>query len=536
MTLDSTRSVRVQDEVDSQSASPGKTRLACCSLSAFYRPPLLPAMPEHRLSRLLKTTLLRRASTPSVSQSHKADDRAEDPTVPVPSLPSGPAPQLFAPVDSFFKPRSRSVVSSLPIPSPSFVDEPPPPVSGSNPDPDFFQGQGADSSPAPPAAPPRNKHRQHDPSLTQPAPNPPGTATDTPSDDSQPQQQPEEGRSKGRLHSVSSTSSGSRPANSPPQTTPLTEGPSTAATTPGAASSRPSRPSPKLPHANETEVAKVATSDPPRPASIKTADERPVADPRSPYFATPTVPKRPTLAVRRQSLLPSSQQHLIDGLLDPKLLFPHGSLDTGKPTVSTEMVSQRKIWVRRPGGSATLVPRMEDWVVDELRDQVLRKYGNSIGRSFDSPDIVIKVLPREGSNKKATPERVLNPEELLSSVIDAYYPGGQTVDEALVVEVPQRRTPKPSPRHQSYYHHPEAGEHGDYFTLVPATGGQNQNVHTASSASHQPHSMSILTTGIAPPLPSPGSISGRHPRRPPLTRHTTNSPTMLGSALNVKGM
>ncbi|KAL4888806.1 CheY-like superfamily [Aspergillus ambiguus] len=40
---------------------------------------------------------------------------------------------------------------------------------------------------------------------------------------------------------------------------------------------------------------------------------------------------------------------------------------------------------------------------------------------------------------------------------------------------------------------------------------------------------------MVPPLPSPGSRANRPSRRPPLTRHTTNSPTMLGQAPNPKG-
>lgn len=230
--------------------------------------------------------------------------------------------------------------------------------------------------------------------------------------------------------------------------------------------------------------------------------------------------KHSSLIARRQ--LPHSQ-----GLLDSGLLFDQGrSVDPASPDML-----QRKIWVKRPGGSATLVPAMHDAVVDELRDQVILKYGNSLGRNLDSPDILMKITPRAGMPKQGTPERVLNPEEPLLSVVDAYYPGGQRVEEALVIDIPPRRTPKASPRHSVYHHHPEQ-EH-DYFTLVPANashpGVATPPPHpTANVNSHQAPSISILTTGMAPALPSPGTRTSR--RRPPLTRHATNSPTILGQA------
>lgn len=166
------------------------------------------------------------------------------------------------------------------------------------------------------------------------------------------------------------------------------------------------------------------------------------------------------------------------------------------------------------------------------------KYANSLGRSFDSPDIVIRILAREGSNRQTHSERLLSPEEVLSSVLDAYYPGGQTIEEALVIDAPTRRTPKPSPRHPVYLHHQsEPGEHGDYFPLMPANpGAPTPPTHPSSSGQANPPSISVLTTGVVPPLPSPGSRGSRHHRRPPLTRHTTDSPTMLGQGPGVTGM
>lgn len=255
------------------------------------------------------------------------------------------------------------------------------------------------------------------------------------------------------------------------------------------------------------------------------------------------VPSRPTIAAGRQSLLPPSQQHLVNSLLEPGL-FSHDSDSLASPfnPAPLEMV-QRKVWVRRPGASPTLISVPEDSVVDELRDHVLRKYANSLGKVYDAPDLIIRISPRESSNRPAAPDRILSPEEPVFPILDSYYPGGQTVEEALIIDAPQRRTPRPSPR-QSYYYHAEPGEHGEYFPLMPVPinvgtppAHPSSSISSASGVSaHQTPSISVLTTGKVPPLPSPGNRPSRHPpRRPPYARHTTNSPTLVASS-NCKGI
>src|SRR5271154_5775942 len=105
-------------------------------------------------------------------------------------------------------------------------------------------------------------------------------------------------------------------------------------------------------------------------------------------------------------------------------------------------MSKRKIWVKRPGSSPTQVTVNADDLVDDVRDVILRKYANSLGRSFDSPDVTLKILARETSNKNVGKERVLGPEEHIGNTLDAYYAGGQSINEALIIEMPRRRTPK----------------------------------------------------------------------------------------------
>ncbi|KAK3117899.1 Two-component response regulator SSK1p [Teratosphaeriaceae sp. CCFEE 6253] len=223
---------------------------------------------------------------------------------------------------------------------------------------------------------------------------------------------------------------------------------------------------------------------------------------------------------------------------------------------------QRKVWVRRPGASATLIPYHPNDMVDDVREVILRKYKNSLGGTFDAPDMTLRLFQRVNgaalSQQQESLERILSPDEDMARVIDAHYPGGQTVAEALVIDVPARErerprtTPRPSPRAPIHYPQgPAAGsaaayyhalddyrpreEGGDYFPLMPAaapgsvsgvvhgpTGAYQQHTHdpraalahahhpsnaglpTMQDLPHPPRSIAVLHTGQLPLLPSPG--------------------------------
>lgn len=226
---------------------------------------------------------------------------------------------------------------------------------------------------------------------------------------------------------------------------------------------------------------------------------------------------------------------------------------SGSPTESLSSdddreMMQRKIWVKRPGASATLVVVNDDDLVDTVRDVILRKYANSLGRSIDSPDINLKIVSREQGNKSIPPDRMLGPDESIGRTLDSYYPGGQTIDEALLIDVPQRRTHTPSPRIGIGNHHP-AFAYPYYVTEDhrPGDGAREyfppMAVHSPHLAAHPPHlpqpngphlphSIGILATGQPPALPSPGGHSTRKHRdgRPKYVRQHTSSPTILHSS------
>lgn len=210
----------------------------------------------------------------------------------------------------------------------------------------------------------------------------------------------------------------------------------------------------------------------------------------------------------------------------------------------------RKIWVRRPGQSATLVQIREDDLVDDVRDMILKKYANSLGRTFDAPDMTLRIVQRgeSGNGQQQRSERVLGPEEEMCRTIDHYYSGGQTVEDAIVIDVPireKRQTPRPSPGARAYqqssYHQLDdyrPMENGtDYFPPMPPTivhPSMTNTHHPSIAGPLEPHqrSMSVLNTGQLPPLPSPGGTRrGMHSRengnRPKYQRQHTSSPTIL---------
>ena len=192
----------------------------------------------------------------------------------------------------------------------------------------------------------------------------------------------------------------------------------------------------------------------------------------------------------------------------------------------------RKIWVKRPDASATLITINQDDLVDDVRETILRKYANSLGKTFDSPDLNLRVLPRDHGR-----DRVLGPEEHMGRTIDSWYPGGQDIHEAIIIDIP-RRTPRASPRFQQAPHTAAAAI---YYNMDdgsrPTEAGEGyfppfQNMPSPGIPLNgaPPHSIAVIGTGQIPPIPSPGGTRSRHHReraeRPRLGRTHTASSTL----------
>lgn len=265
--------------------------------------------------------------------------------------------------------------------------------------------------------------------------------------------------------------------------------------------------------------------------------------------------------LRRQSLVAGQNTRIIRTLLDtPSGQQPFSPITPSTsdyfnpgPRTTNNIASMlhRKVWVRRPGASPTLVQIREDELVDDLREMILKKYANSLGRNFDAPDMTLRIATRADSQKNQT-ERLLGPEEEMCRTLDAYYPGGQTVDEAIIIDIPGKRTPRPSPR--SYHHSQQAAydalqdyrpvETGtEYFppmpALIPPSNPQTATSHDTRASHHPPppgsdhgRSISVLNTGQLPLLPSPGGTRRHREHRPKYQRQHTSSPTIITHASN----
>ncbi|KAI5867714.1 CheY-like protein [Durotheca rogersii] len=183
----------------------------------------------------------------------------------------------------------------------------------------------------------------------------------------------------------------------------------------------------------------------------------------------------------------------------------------------------RKVWVKRPFASPTLITINEDDLVDDVRELILRKYANSLGRHYDAPDLTLRIYDREQQTT-----RILTPDEPMGRTLDAYYSGGQSVDDALLIDIPARRTPKASPNPRYYSEDRPQESATDYFPPYPPTSQHPSAASaTAPNVTHQLHlppSMTVLSGNQLPPLPSPGSSRRLVASRPKIQRMHTASP------------
>lgn len=257
---------------------------------------------------------------------------------------------------------------------------------------------------------------------------------------------------------------------------------------------------------------------------------------------------------RKQSLIAHADLEVIKSLLqeDPNhpaipediAFVPSSNTMPASTTAIHTGMLHRKIWVKKTGGAATMVLIREDDLVDDVKEAILKKYSNNLGKHFDAPDITVRIMSRD-----KPVERVLNPDEQMCRTLDTYYPNGQSVDEALVIDVPTKRTPRPSPRmyhpQMAYYYPPEEtsrpNESGsDYFPPMPPVQSSPAALTSQSHDSRHSHSgheraMSVLNTGQVPPLPSPGGTRRahiQHKGRPSFPRQLTSSPTTLTTSVN----
>ena len=265
---------------------------------------------------------------------------------------------------------------------------------------------------------------------------------------------------------------------------------------------------------------------------------------QNPSYKGRPIPSSP----RRQSLVTNANAKIVQTLLDAEGRgLPSSEMDSADNMSSAVYASllTRRIWVKRPGASATMVQIREGDLVDDVRDTILKKYANSLGRHFDAPDLILRIVSHERVQRLK--DRMLGPEEDMCRTLDAYFPTGQAVDDALLIDIPQRRTPRPSPHvSQPVYYAPvedlrpvESGT--DYFPPMPYPSSPGVPMSSTShdtrhSQSAHDRAISVLSTGRVPPLPSPGGSRRSHQNRPAHARKHTSSPTIIANAACAAGI
>ncbi|BFZ53485.1 Two-component response regulator SSK1p [Savitreella phatthalungensis] len=96
-----------------------------------------------------------------------------------------------------------------------------------------------------------------------------------------------------------------------------------------------------------------------------------------------------------------------------------------------------RLWIKRgTNGTPASIQLRESDLIDDVKDAVFRKYPVALARNFDSPDVSICVV-KPGQTKGSSIEaRVLAVDDEIGKVVASHFPGGQRVEDALVIQVP----------------------------------------------------------------------------------------------------
>ena len=92
----------------------------------------------------------------------------------------------------------------------------------------------------------------------------------------------------------------------------------------------------------------------------------------------------------------------------------------------------------RDGPRPVEIENSEDFLVDDLRELILRKYPQSLGRHHDAADLSIRIPPRrderqDGDTYDPNAGRILAPDESVIKILTEEYPDGQKSSEAWTI-------------------------------------------------------------------------------------------------------
>jgi len=136
---------------------------------------------------------------------------------------------------------------------------------------------------------------------------------------------------------------------------------------------------------------------------------------------------------------------------------------THDSSINSTFFTNKRVWVRLAHGNPTTIVVHQNDIVDDLKSAIVAKYPNTIGRTYDSADLVIKLglSSRSSGNSAAakkpslsvSPDRkspisaqfhvpistryiTLESDQNVYAIIDTHFPNGMTINDALLIELP----------------------------------------------------------------------------------------------------
>lgn len=157
-----------------------------------------------------------------------------------------------------------------------------------------------------------------------------------------------------------------------------------------------------------------------------------------------------------------------------------GSFERHQPIdiPSSSLDFQRRIWVKvLTGNPTTLMVQPED-LIDDVKTMVIAKYPNTLGKQWDSADLVIQLNYKERKNLSVSPEKsglyasspsssglVYNPmnklipleaDQNIFHILDTYYSSGMSMYDAFIIKHPREEFQHPAKVYSPpVYHHPK---------------------------------------------------------------------------------
>lgn len=78
--------------------------------------------------------------------------------------------------------------------------------------------------------------------------------------------------------------------------------------------------------------------------------------------------------------------------------------------------------------------------MDDVKDAVFRKYPVALARNFDSPDVSVCLITPSTTKASKVEAKILAVDERIGDLIRSNYPSGQRIEDALVIQVPSKRS------------------------------------------------------------------------------------------------